>query len=190
MSPHPVMFKEKKKTNPTNSCSLVILQGSLKNILRHLWGQVTATCIYRRGFWVLNFRCLQYLTQHPICSTAELSGEIPVGICTQPWCGRAHLFPPWILTDSQLSSLLQFLSAASDDVSDFSWPCKSQQAPGQTRTHLPKESCRRSDIPLLSHWAHPSNFFPLFSPPPVPFCLVWPWSLMTRLLFLPNQSIS
>lgn len=41
----------------------------------------------------------------------------------------------------------------------------------------------------LAELIRPTSF--LFSPPPpVPFCLVWPWSLMTRLLFLPNQSIS
>lgn len=171
------MFKEKK---PTNSWFLVLLQGSLK---KHLWLLVYVDVKFLvSGVWDIWLNT-------PLSSAAQLSGDIPEGICTQPWCGHVHPFPLWILTDSQLSSLLWFPSAGSDDVSDFLWPCKSQQAPGQTRTHLPKESCRRSDIPLPSHWAHPSNFFP-FPPLLVPFCLVWPWSLMTRLLFLPNQSIS
>lgn len=145
----------------------------------------------RCGFYVSNFSCLGYLTQHLICSAPELSGDIPVGICTLPWCSCVHLFPLWILSDSQLSSLQQFPSASSDGVSDFFWPCKSQQAPGQTRTHLPGrgklQEVRYSTLISLSSSVQLLSFF---SPPPVPFCLVWPWSLMTRLLFLPNQSIS
>ena len=49
-----------------------------------------------------------------------------------------------------------------EKASFFLWPCESRQAHEQTRTHLPEESCGRSDIPLLSHWAHPSNYFYFF----------------------------
>lgn len=164
MNPHLVMLKGKKKRT--------LLTPVFWCCCRALWKRAWGTSGIR---WLLlvytdmGFKfCILVVWDICLSCVPELSGDIPVGICAPPWCGRVHLFPLWILTDSQLSSLLRLPSAGSDVVSDFLWPCKSQKAPGQTRTHLPKESCSRSDIPLhLTELIHPTSF--LFFLPSCPF---------------------
>lgn len=161
MSPLLVMFKGKKLQTPVSWCCY-----------RALWNRAWGTSGNR---WLL----LVYVDmgfKFLILSVWDICFSTPFGLhqSSQEIFLWAFAPSPGVIMSTsspcgfwltQLSTLLWFLSAGSDDVSDFSWPCESQQAPGQTRTHLPKKSCRRSDIPLLSHWAHPSNFFFPFFPP-------------------------